>query len=204
VVDANPVAFSGGDGKEVRIKKLVGRVGGDIIEGLIVSVNVGDINVDTGLHISSSAKGVNMSNDMLRHGNNSVGLIPTLKDTTSGEAEKQVSIVVGVVRTRSQGTYGTGRHRVDGFLSDIHKFSKRKLTMFVLDQCPSNECAGPKDIMDAVVGWKHIEPENNTLDHIVWLHQLSELLHPTGSLPEETPEGRMPVNGNPQHYLQQQ
>jgi hypothetical protein len=158
--------FSGGDGKEVGIKGLVGRVGRDIVEGLIVSVKVGGINVDTGFRISSSAEGVNMSNDMLRHGNNIVGLIPMVKDTTSGEAEKQVSIVVGVVRTQSQGTYGTGRHGVVGFLSDMHIFPKQKLTRLVLGQCPSNECTGPKDVMDAVVGWKHIEPENNTLDQI--------------------------------------
>jgi hypothetical protein len=31
-VDMNPVAFSGGDGKEVRIKGFIRRVGGDIIE----------------------------------------------------------------------------------------------------------------------------------------------------------------------------
>jgi hypothetical protein len=165
-VDVNLVAFSSGDGKEVRIKGLFRRVGGDIVEGLIVSVKVGGINVDAGLCISSSADGFNMSNDMLGHGNNGVGLIPTVQDTTSGAAEKQVSIVVGVVRMQSQGTYGTGRHRVVGFLSDLHIFSRRKLTIFVLDQCPSNEGARPKEVMDAVVGWKHIEQENNTLDQV--------------------------------------
>jgi hypothetical protein len=45
-VDVNLVAFSSGDGKEVRIKGLFRRVGGDIVEGLIVSVKVGGINVD--------------------------------------------------------------------------------------------------------------------------------------------------------------
>jgi hypothetical protein len=40
-VNANPVSFSSHDGKKVRVKGLVGGVGGDIIEGFVVSIKVG-------------------------------------------------------------------------------------------------------------------------------------------------------------------
>jgi hypothetical protein len=140
-VNVNPDGFSGSDGEEVRIKRLVGRVGGDNVEGLIGSVKVGGISVDTGLRISSGPKGINMSNGMFRYGNDSVELIPTVQNMTSGEAEKKRSIgVVGRMKTHNQGTYGAGCHRDVGFLGDMHVFTKRKLTMILLNQCPSNEC----------------------------------------------------------------
>jgi hypothetical protein len=85
-----------------------------------------------------------MNNGMFRHGNDSVGMMPTVQDTTGGKAEKQMSVVVGRVRTQSQGTHGVGYHCVVSFLGDMHVFTKRKLTMLVLNQCPSNERAGPR------------------------------------------------------------
>jgi hypothetical protein len=63
-------------------------------------------------------------------------------------------------------TVSAGRHGIAGFFGDVHIFFKGKFAVFVLNQHACNKRTWPKDIMDTVIGWKHIEPEYDILNQV--------------------------------------